>query len=92
MPRKKKLQEQETVSICTVVSFGRSSRCALKIAMVHTVGSVATVITLGDGRRGGTNFTPNQTLKKMFVSSGHLATGANMEIGNKAKEKQNEQI
>jgi hypothetical protein len=92
MPIIKQPIPSESVSICTVVSFGRSSRCALKIAMVHTVGSVATVITLGDGRRGGTNFTPNQTLKKMFVSSGHLATGANMEIGNKAKEKQNEQI
>ena len=39
--------QQESVSICTVVSFDTSSRCELKIAMVHTVGSVATVTTLG---------------------------------------------
>jgi hypothetical protein len=82
MPRKKKLQEPETVSICTVVSFGRSSRCALKIAMVHTVGSVATVTTLGAGRKGGTNFTPNRILKKMLEINGTKATEVTKENGN----------
>ena len=80
MPRKKK--EHESVSICTVVSFGRSSRCASKIVMVHTVGSVATVTTVGDGRRGGTSFTPNQILKKMLETNGTKATEAMKEIGN----------
>ena len=87
MPRKKK--EHESVSICTVVSFGRSSRCELKIAMVHIVGFVATVTAVGAGRRGGTTFTPNRILKKMFAPSGHLATEARMAIGNKL-EKTNE--
>jgi hypothetical protein len=66
--------QQESVSICTVVSFDTSSRCALKIAMVHTVGSVATVTTLGAGRKGGTNFTPNQILKKMLETNGLKVT------------------
>ena len=78
MPRKKPL---ESVSICTVVSFGRLSECALKIAMVHTVGSVATVTVVGSGRRGGMNFIPNQTLKKMLEINGTKATVANTEIG-----------
>ncbi len=78
----KKKKQLESVSICTVVSFGRSSRCALKVAMVHTVGSVATVTTLGGGRKGGTNFTPNRTLKKMLESNGLKATEVTMENGN----------
>jgi len=79
MPNKKPL---ESVSICTVVSFGRSSRCALKIAMVHTVGSVATVTTLGGGRKGGTSFTPNQTLRKMLRTNGLKVTEVTQENGN----------
>ncbi len=82
MPRKKKLQVPESVNICTVVSFGRSSRCALKIVMVHTVGSVATVTTLGAGRKGGTNFTPNRILKKMLGINGTKATEVTKENGN----------
>jgi hypothetical protein len=78
MPRKKPL---ESVSICTVVSFGRSSECDLKIAIVHTVGSVATVTVMGNGKKGGTNFTPNQTLRRMLETSGVKATVANTEIG-----------
>jgi hypothetical protein len=80
MPRKKKLLE--SANICTVVSFGRSSRCALKIAMVHTVGSVATVTTLGVGRRGGTNFIPNQILKKMLETNGLKVIEETQENGN----------
>lgn len=82
MPRKKKLQEQETVSICTVVSFGRSSRCALKVAIAHTVGSRVTLTTLGGGRRGGVNFIPNQNLKKMLETNGLKVTEVTMENGN----------
>ena len=78
--RKKK--QKQSVSICTVVSFGRSSRCALKIGIVHTVGSEATVTIVGGGRRGGTNFTPNQTLKKMLETNGLKATEVIMESGN----------
>lgn len=80
MPRKKKLIE--SANICTVVSFGRSSRCELKIAMVHTVGSVAIVTTLGVGRKGGTNFTPNQNLKRMLETNGLKVTEVTKENGN----------
>jgi len=65
--------QQESVNICTVVSFDTSSRCALKIAIVHIVGSVATVTTLGAGKRGGAKFTPNQLLKKMSETNGQKA-------------------
>ena len=78
----KRCKEQETVSICTVVSFDTSSRCELKIAMVHTVGSVATVTTLGAGRKGGTNFTPNQNLKTMLETNGLKVTEVTQENGN----------
>ena len=78
----KKSKEQETVSICTVVSFGRSSRCALKVAMAHTVGSTVTLTTLGGARRGGTNFIPNQNLKKMLETNGLKVTEVTMENGN----------
>jgi hypothetical protein len=74
--------QQESVSICTVVSFDTLSRCELKIAMVHTVGSVATVTLLGAGRRGGTNFTPNQILKTMLETNGLKVTEVTQENGN----------
>jgi hypothetical protein len=50
--------------------------------MVHTVGSVATVTTVGGGRRGGTSFTPNQVLKKMLETNGLKATEVTKENGN----------
>ena len=78
----KRSKEQETVSICTAVSFGKSSRCALKIAMVHTVGSVATVTTLGAGRKGGTNFTPSPALRRMLEINGLKVTEVTKENGN----------
>ena len=77
----KKNLPKESVSICTVVSFGKSSECDLKIGMVHTVGSVATVTTLGAGTKGGTNFTPNQILKKMLESNGQKVTEVTQENG-----------
>ena len=76
------MTQQESVSICTVVLFGRSSRCALKIVMVHTVGSMATVTTLGGGRKGGKNFTPNQNLKTMLETNGLKVTEVTQENGN----------
>ena len=79
MPKKKPL---ESVNICTVVSFGRSSECGLKIGIVHTVGSVATVTVVGVGRKDGTNFIPNRTLKKMLETNGLKATEVTMESGN----------
>lgn len=78
--RKKK--QLESASICTAVSFGRSSKCESKIVMVLTVGCVATVTALGIGKKGGASFTPNQLLKKMFGPNGLLATEENMGNGN----------
>jgi hypothetical protein len=80
----------ESVSICTVVSFGKSSRCVSKIGVAHTVGSTVTLTILGGGTKDGMNFTPNLTLKKMFALSGLLATEVNMETGNNQMEKTNE--
>jgi len=70
MKRKKVLVIPESVSICTVVSFGTSSKCALKIALAHTTGSKVVLTVLGVGKKGGVSFTPNQRLKKMFASNG----------------------
>jgi hypothetical protein len=78
----KRSKEQETVSICTAVSFGKSSRCASKIVMVHTVGSMATVTTLGAGRKGGTNFTPSPALRRMLEINGLKVTEVTKENGN----------
>ena len=78
----KRCKEQETVSICTAVSFGKSSRCASKIVMVHTVGSMATVTTLGAGRKGGTNFTPSPALRRMLEINGLKVTEVTKENGN----------
>ena len=78
--RKKK--QLESANICIVVSFGRSSRCDLKIAMAHTVGSRVTLTALGAGRKGGTTFTPNQNLKKMLETNGTKATEVTQENGN----------
>ena len=78
----KRSKEQETVSICTAVSFGKSSRCASKIVMVHTVGSMATVTTLGAGKKGGTNFTPSPALRRMLEINGLKVTEVTKENGN----------
>ena len=78
--RKKK--QLESANICTVVSFGRSSKCESKIAIAHTVGSTVTLTAVGAIRKGGTNFTPNQTLKKMLESNGLKATEVTTENGN----------
>jgi hypothetical protein len=78
MPKKKQL---ESANICTVVSFVTSLRCELKIAMAYTVGSMVTLTALGVGRRGGTTFTPSQTLKKMLGTSGTRATEVSIMTG-----------
>jgi hypothetical protein len=80
MTRRKK--QIESVSICTVVLFGRLSRCAIKIGVVHTVGSTVTLTILGNGTRGGMNFIPNLILKKMLETNGLKATEVTKENGN----------
>jgi hypothetical protein len=50
--------------------------------MVHTVGSMATVTTLGAGRKGGTNFTPSPALRRMLEINGLKVTEVTKENGN----------
>ena len=78
--RRKKVKEQ--TSIVTVVSFGRSSRCASKIAITHTVGSMVTLTVLGNVTRGGTNFTPSPALRRMLENNGQKVTEVTKENGN----------
>lgn len=84
------MKKKESVSICTVASFGTSSRCALKVAIAHTVGSTVTLTTVGSIRGDGTSFTPNQALKRMLELSGRLGTEVKMVIGDKEKRSQHE--
>jgi hypothetical protein len=79
MRRKK---DKEQTNIVTVVSFERSSRCASKIAIAHTVGSTVTLMKLGDVTKGGTNFTPSPALRRMLENSGQKATEVTQENGN----------
>jgi len=78
--RRKRVRER--MSIVTVVSFDTSSRCALKIAIAHTVGSMVTLTTLGDVTRGGTNFIPSHDLRRMLETSGQKETEVTQENGN----------
>ena len=70
--RGKKVKER--MSIVIVVSFDTSSRCALKIAIAHTVGSMVTLTILGGVTRDGTNFIPSHDLKRMLETNGTKAT------------------
>ena len=78
--RRKRVRER--MSIVTVVSFDTSSRCALKIAIAHTVGSMVTLTTLGDVTRGGMNFIPSHDLKRMLETNGQRAIEVTQENGN----------
>ena len=78
--RRKKVKER--MNIVTVVSFEESSRCELKIAIAHTVGSTVTLTTLGGVIRGGMNFTPSPALRRILETSGSKATEAMKGNGN----------
>ena len=78
--RRKRVKEQ--MSIVTVVSFGKSSRCESRIAIAHTVGSTVTLTTLGSVTRAGTNFTPSPALRPMLKTNGLKATEVTQENGN----------
>ena len=78
--RRKKVKER--TNIVTVVSFEKSSRCASKIAIAHTVGSMVTLTNLGGITRDGTNFIPSQDLKRMLETSGQRATEVTQGNGN----------
>jgi hypothetical protein len=71
-----------TKSICTVVSFGGSSKNGYKIAMQHTDGSTVTLTELAAITKDGMNYIPSQVLSKMFETSGLKVTEVTKENGN----------
>jgi hypothetical protein len=73
---------KEKMSIVTVVSFEKLSRCVFKIAIARTAGSMVTLTSVGSATRGGTNFIPSPALKRMLESSGQKATEVTQENGN----------
>jgi hypothetical protein len=72
---------KEKMSIVTVVSFEKLSRCVFKIAIARTVGSMVTLTSVGSATRGGTNFIPSPALRRMLESSGQKATEVTQENG-----------
>jgi hypothetical protein len=73
---------KEKMSIVTVVSFGKSSRCVYKIAIARTAGSMVTLTSVGSATRGGTDFIPSPALRRMLESSGQKVIEATQENGN----------
>ena len=73
---------KETTSIVTVVSFEKSSRCALKIAMARTDGSMVTLTTLVGITKDGMTYIKDHGLNEMFEISGAKAIVEQKENGN----------
>jgi hypothetical protein len=73
---------KEKMSIVTVVSFGKSSRCVYKIAIARTAGSMVTLTNVGSATKGGTNFIPSPALRRMLESNGQKVTEVTQENGN----------
>jgi hypothetical protein len=73
---------KEKMSIVTVVSFGESSRCVLKIAIARTAGSTVTLTNVGSVTKGGTNFIPSPALRRILENSGQKVTEVTTENGN----------
>ena len=78
--RRKKVKEK--MSIVTAVSFGKSSRCVLKIAIARTAGSMVTLTSVGSVTKGGTNFIPSPALRRMLETSGQRVTEVTKGNGN----------
>ena len=73
---------KEKMSIVTVVSFEKSSRCVFKIAIARTAGSMVTLTSVGSATRDGTNFIPSPALKRMLENNGKKVTVVTQENGN----------
>ena len=73
---------KEKMNIVTVVSFGESSRCGLKIAIARTAGSMVTLTSVGSATRDGMNFIPSHGLRKILETSGSKVTEVTKENGN----------
>ena len=78
--RRKKVKE--TMSLVTVVSLERSSKCDLKIGIAHIVGSTVTLTILGDVTKGGKNFIPSRGLRRMLETNGKRVIEETQENGN----------
>jgi hypothetical protein len=76
------MKEKEQTSIAIAVSLDGSSKSALKIVMLHTDGSQATVTTLADITKDGMNFIRTHGWNKMFETSGLKAIVEMKESGN----------
>jgi hypothetical protein len=79
MPAKK---VKEQMSIVTVVSFGRLSKCVSRIAIAHTVGSMVTLTNVGRITKGGMNFIPSHGLKRMLETNGQKVIEEKQGNGN----------
>ena len=73
---------KERMSIVTVVSFEKLSRCVFKIAIARTAGSMVTLMSVGSATRGGTNFIPSHGLRRILETSGSKVTEVTKENGN----------
>jgi hypothetical protein len=73
---------KEKMNIVTVVSFGESSRCVLKIAIARTAGSMVTLTSVGSATRDGMNFIPSPALRRTLETSGLKVTEVTKENGN----------
>jgi hypothetical protein len=73
---------KEKMSIVTVVSFEKLSRCVCKIAIARTAGSMVTLTSVGSATRDGMNFTPSPALRRMLETSGQRATEVTQGNGN----------
>jgi len=72
---------KERMSIVTVVSFEKSSRCVLKIAIARTAGSMVTLTSVGSVTKDGTNFTPSLALRRMLETNGQKVIEVTKENG-----------
>lgn len=73
---------KETTSIATVVSLDGSSKDELKIVMLHTDSSTATVTELVSITRAGINHIRAHGWSKMFETSGLKAIVEQKESGS----------
>ncbi len=76
------MKEKEQTNIAIVVSLDGSSKSALKIVMLHTDGSTATVTTLVDITKDGMNYIRTHGWSEMFETSGARAMVEMKESGN----------
>lgn len=75
-------KDKEMTSIATVVSFDGSSKSELKIVMLHTDSSTATVTELVKITKAGTDYIRAHGWNKMLENSGLKEIVEQKGIGN----------